>query len=146
MTPQLAGMDVVQIGETYSFHKTITDADVTLYGGLVGDLGRIHFDDEFAKRTRYGRRLAAGTFMIGLMSAPQTMLGERLRERGAPPNVSYGYDRVRFPAPVFIGDTITSSLTVVEKREDKGIVLCDQKCVNQRGEVVAVATHILKFV
>jgi acyl dehydratase len=139
-------MDVVRIGETYSFHKTITDADITLYGGLVGDLGRIHFDDEFAKQTKYGRRLAAGTFMVGLMSAPQTMLGERLRERGAPPNVSYGYDRVRFPAPVFIGDTITSTLTVVEKREDKGVVLCDQKCVNQRGEVVAVATHILKFV
>ena len=140
------GLDVVEIGETYTFYKTITDADITLYGGLVGDLGRIHFDEEFAKKTPYGRRLAAGTMLLGFMSASQTMLSTRLMERAAPPNVSYGYDRVRFTGPVFVGDTIATSITVSEKHEEKGIVLCDQRCVNQRGQVVCVATHILKFV
>lgn len=146
MATAISGMDVVQIGEKYIFHKTITDADITLYGGLVGDLGRIHFDDEFAKSTKYAKRLAHGTFMIGLMSATQTILGERLRERGAPPNVSYGYDKIRFPAPVFIGDTITVDLVVIEKQLEKGVVLCEQRCTNQRNEVVAYAIHVLKFV
>ena len=145
-TPQSAGMDVVKIGESYSFHKTITEADVTLYGGLVGDLGRIHFDDEFAKQTKYGRRLAMGTFMVGLMSAPQSVLGERLRERGAPPNVSYGYDRVRFPAPVFIGDTLTVRYRValIEPERDRSYGTIS--VTNQHGTQVAAAEHILKWV
>ncbi len=139
-------MDAVVIGETAEFHKTVTDADVTLYAGLVGDFHRLHMDDEYAKRTTYGRRIAHGAMLLGFMSTASTLLSDRLEERFPQPNVSLGYNKVRFVAPVFIGDTITTSITVVQKLEDKDRVLCEERCVNQRGELVAIAEHVMKFV
>jgi 3-hydroxybutyryl-CoA dehydratase len=140
------GMDAVRIGETYEWHKTVTDADVTLYAGLVGDFHRLHLDDEYARRTPFGRRIAHGAMLLGFMSTASTILSDRLEERVAQPNVSLGYDRVRFIAPVFVGDTITTSITVTEKIEDRDRVLCEERCVNQRGELVAIAIHVMKFV
>ena len=141
-----SGMEAVIIGETVEFHRTVTDADVTLYAGLVGDFHRLHMDDEYAKRTPYGRRIAHGAMLLGYMSTASTLLSDRLEERFAQPNVSLGYNKVRFTAPVFIGDTITTSITVVQKLEDQDRVLCEERCVNQRGELVAIAEHVMKFV
>jgi 3-hydroxybutyryl-CoA dehydratase len=138
--------DAVVVGESASHHKTITDADIALYAGITGDFHRIHLDDEYARKTPYGRRLAHGAMLIGFMSAAGSILLDRIGQRTAEPNVSYGYDRVRFVRPVFVGDTITTSATVVEKREAKNQMVVEQKCVNQRGEVVAAATHIGQFV
>jgi acyl dehydratase len=143
---ELKGMDAVRIGETYEFHKTVTDADITLYAGLVGDFHRLHLDDEYAKQTPYGRRIAHGAMLVGFMSTASTILSDRLEERVPQPNVSLGYNKIRFTAPVFVGDTITTSITVTEKLEDQDRVLCEERCVNQRGEVVAVAEHVMKFV
>ncbi len=140
------GMDAVVIGESYSFHKTITDADITLFAGLTGDFHRLHLDDEYARQTPYGRRIAHGALLIGFMSTASTILSDRLEERAAQPNVSYGYDRIRLTAPVFVGDTIRTTITVLEKREEKDQVICEEKCTNQHGELVAIATHIMKFV
>lgn len=143
---QERGIDAVVIGESYEFHKTITDADITLYAGIVGDFHRLHLDDEYAKRTPYGRRIAHGAMLLGFMSTASTILSDRLEERIAQPNVSLGYNKVRFTSPVFVGDTITTTITVTEKLEDQDRVLCDERCVNQRGELVAVAEHVMKFV
>ena len=140
------GMDAVRIGESYEFHKTVTDADVSLYAGLSGDFHRLHLDDEYAKSTPYGRRIAHGAMLLGFMSTASTILSDRLEERFPQPNVSLGYNRVRFTAPVFIGDTITTTITVTEKLEDQDRVLCEERCVNQRGELVAIAEHVMKFV
>jgi len=144
-TPQ-SGMEAVVIGETVEFHRTVTDADITLYAGLVGDFHRLHMDDEYARRTPYGRRIAHGAMLLGYMSTASTLLSDRLEERFAQPNVSLGYNKVRFTAPVFIGDTITTSISVLEKLEDQDRVLCEERCVNQRGELVAIAEHVMKFV
>jgi acyl dehydratase len=141
-----SGMEAVVIGETVAFHRTVTDADITLYAGLVGDFHRLHMDDEYAKRTPYGRRIAHGAMLLGYMSTASTLLSDRLEERFAQPNVSLGYNKVRFTAPVFVGDTITTSITVVQKLEDQDRVLCEERCVNQRGELVAIAEHVMKFV
>jgi len=140
------GMDAVVIGESYEFHKTVTDADITLYAGLVGDFHRLHLDDEYAKRTTYGRRIAHGAMLLGFMSTASTILSDRLEERVPQPNVSLGYNKVRFTGPVFVGDTITTTITVTEKLDEQDRVLCDERCVNQRGELVAVAEHVMKFV
>jgi acyl dehydratase len=139
-------MDAVRIGESYNFYKTVTDADVTLYAGLVGDFHRLHMDDEYAKTTPFGRRIAHGAMLIGFMSTASTILSDRLEERFPQPNVSLGYNKIRFIAPVFVGDTITTSITVTQKLEDQDRVLCEERCVNQRGELVAIAEHVMKFV
>ena len=65
---------------------------------------------------------------------------------GDKPIVSYGYDRVRFVKPVFIGDTITVTYKVTERDDAKGEIRADIAVTNQHGEVAAVATHILKLV
>jgi 3-hydroxybutyryl-CoA dehydratase len=140
------GMDAVRVGESYDFHKTVTDADVSLFAGLSGDFHRLHLDDEYAKQTPYGRRIAHGAMLLGFMSTASTILSDRLEERVPQPNVSLGYNKVRFTAPVFIGDTITTTITVTEKLEDQDRVLCEERCVNQRGELVAIAEHVMKFV
>lgn len=139
-------MDAVVIGETAVFHKTVTDADVTLYAGLVGDFHRLHMDDEYAKRTPYGRRIAHGALLLGFMSTASTLLSDRLEERFPQPNVSLGYNKVRFTGPVFVGDTITTTITVTEKLPGQDRVLCEERCMNQRDELVAIAEHVMKFV
>ena len=60
--------------------------------------------------------------------------------------VSYGYDRIRFVKPVFFGDTVTVEYRITERDEAQQKVFAQVTCTNQRDEVVAVATHILKFV
>jgi acyl dehydratase len=139
-------MNAVRIGESCEFEKTITEDDITRYADLMGDHHRLHSDDEYMKSTRYGRPIAHGAILIGLMSRASTMLSDRLEELGTRPNVSLGYNRVRFPAPVFAGDTITTTITVTEKLEDQDRVLCEERCVNQHGELVAIAEHIMRFV
>jgi len=138
--------DAVIIGESASYHKTITDADITLYAGISGDFHRIHLDDEYARQTPFGRRLAHGAMLVGFMSTAGSMLFDRMNQRTSVPNISAGSDRVRFIKPVFVGDTITTIATVVEKREDRREVITEQKCVNQNGEVVAISRNIGRFV
>jgi acyl dehydratase len=139
-------MHVVRIGETCEFEKTITADDITNYADLMGDHHPLHSDEEYIRGTHYGRPIAHGAMMVGLMSRASTILSVRLEELGARPNVSLGYNRVRFPAPVYAGDTITTTITVTEKLEDQHRVLCEERCVNQDGELVAIAEHIMRFV
>lgn len=141
-----SGMDAVVIGETAVFYKTVTDADITLYAGLVGDFHRLHMDDEYAKRTPYGRRIAHGALLLGFMSTASTLLSDRIEERFPQPNVSLGYNKVRFTGPVFVGDTITTTITVTQKLPAQDRVLCEERCVNQRDELVAIGEHVMKFV
>lgn len=138
--------EAVIIGETVSFHKTITDADITLYAGLSGDFHRIHLDDEYARQTPFKKRLAHGSMLMGFMSACGTLLVDRFNQRTSLPNVSAGYDRVRFIGPVLVGDTITTTSTVVRKDLEKRRVFTEERCTNQRGELVAIATGIGQFV
>jgi acyl dehydratase len=97
--------------------RTITETDVVLHAGHSGDFFPHHVDAEFARQTSFGQRIAHGTmtFTIGVgLTAGQIN----------PAAFTYGYDRLRFPKPVFIGDTIHTR-------------------VNQRGEVVMYCEHIL---
>ena len=138
--------EAIIIGESSAFHKTITDADIMLYAGLSGDFHRIHLDDEYARQTPFGKRLAHGAMLMGFMSTCGTLIVERYNERTSAPNVSAGYNKVRFINPVMVGDTITTTTTVTGKDLEKRQVYSEHKCTNQRGEVVAVATGIGQFV
>ena len=96
---------------------------------------------------RYGRRIAHGALLVGFMSTASTMMVERhggMAQDETP--VSLGYDRIRFIAPVFLGDTVTVTYTIAEvdpvRRRSRSRI----EVTNQQGETVAVAEHILKWV
>jgi 3-hydroxybutyryl-CoA dehydratase len=136
----------VAVGDRVRFSKTVSESDVYLFAGITGDLAPNHVDEEFMRRTSYGRRIAHGALLIGYMSTASTMMVQRCGglEGGETP-VSLGYDRIRFTAPVFFGDTVTVTYTIAaiepERRRSRSRV----EAVNQRGETVAVAEHILKW-
>jgi acyl dehydratase len=135
-------MDEVTIGQTATFAKTVGETDVYLFAGLTGDLYQNHTNEQYMKTTRYGRRIAHGALLVGYMSAASS----KITERCSHPVVSYGYDRIRFINPVFFGDTITVEYRIVAKDPAQDKVFAQVTCTNDRGEVVAAATHILKFV
>ena len=130
------------IGASASFTKTVGEVDVTLFAGLTGDLHPVHIDEEMMRKTPYGRRLVHGVFVLGLMSTA----GAKLTGSLPVPTVSIGYDRVRFVRPVFIGDTLTATYRIVEHHVDRARVLSEVVCVNQKGQEVAAATHLMKVI
>ncbi len=142
MPPVTRGIDAVDIGQTVRVRKTIGESDVYLFAGITGDFSPNHVNEEYMKATRYGKRIAHGVLAMGYMSTASSKLLESVPF----PGVSYGYDRVRFVRPVFIGDTITVEYAVVQKVPEKEQTLAQVTVTNQHGEVVAVATQILKFV
>jgi acyl dehydratase len=135
--------DPFAVGTAVTFAKTVGESDVYLFAGVSGDLGPNHVNEEYMRGTRYGRRIAHGVLIVAFMSTCSTKLLERAADR---PAVSYGYDRIRFTAPVFIGDTVTVTYEVVAHDQDRGEIRSDVTARNQEGSVVAVATHILRLV
>lgn len=131
------------VGATVSTSRTISESDVYLFGGLTGDLGRNHMDAEYSAKTAYGRRVVHGAYLVGLASAASTLLGD-VYEKGPYRGASYGYDRVRFVRPVFIGDTVTMTYTITDMREDELRTYADVRGTNQDGTVVFAAVHIGK--
>lgn len=130
-------------GSSVSLSRTIGEADVALFGGLTHDLGPNHMDAEYSRKTAYGRRVVHGAYLVGLASGASTLMGSSF-EKGAYRGASYGYDRVRFVRPVFIGDTITITYTIRELIEAELKTLADVIGTNQDGTVVFAAVHIAK--
>jgi 3-hydroxybutyryl-CoA dehydratase len=119
----------LQVGDTDSLTKTITDDDIRAFADLTGDHNPVHLDDGFAKTTRFGRRIAHGMLSAGLISA---VLANKLPGTGT----VYLSQSLTFVAPVYPGDTVTARVTVTRVREDKPIVTLETICTNQRDEPV----------
>jgi 3-hydroxybutyryl-CoA dehydratase len=119
----------LQVGDTASMTKTITDEDIRAFAGLTGDHNPVHLDDEFAGTTRLGRRVAHGMLVASLISS---VLANDL------PGVGTVYlgQTLSFIAPVYPGDTVTARVTVTKVREDKPIVTLETVCTNQSDETV----------
>src|SRR5580765_1865947 len=101
------------IGASTSFSKTVSESDVYLFAGITGDFAPNHVDEQFMRRTQYGRRIAHGALLVGYMSRASTMIVDKIAgEAAAVYPVSLGYDRIRFLKPVFIGDTITVTCVI----------------------------------
>ena len=142
MTTGKDGFEALTIGRRVTFSKTVSESDVYLFAGITGDFSPNHVDEEYMRKTRYGRRIAHGALALGYISNSSTKILEGL----AGTWVSYGYDRVRFPAPLFIGDTITVDYEIVERNPAERKTFARVTCTTQRGDVVCAATHILKGV
>lgn len=121
--------------------RTITETDIVIHAGHTGDFFPHHVDADFARTTPFKQRIAHGTmtFAIGIgLTASQIN----------PVAFTYGYERLRFPRPVFIGDTLRTRVTIKDKQTDPkrpghGRVIEVCEVMNQRDEVVMYCEHIL---
>lgn len=135
------------VGETATFSKTISEADVVLFSGLTGDFDPIHVNEQYAKTTPFGRRIAHGGLVMGLLSTTASMMSRRSVERGSTAtSVSLGYDKIRFIRPVFINDTLTARYTIEEIDVAAGRSRSRVEVVNQADELCLVGTHVMKWV
>ena len=128
-------------GETFTFAKTFSETDVYLFAGISGDYYPLHTNAEYAEKTPYGQRLVHGILTFSLASTVSGYAAKKGRENAA----SLCYNNVRFLKPVFYGDTITATYTIVKIIDEK--MRTEARCVmtNQRGEEVLTCDHILKF-
>lgn len=131
-----------EIGESRtSVGRTITEADVVLHAGQTGDFFPHHMDAEWMKTQPAGQRIAHGTLIL---SVAVGMTASDIN----PQSMSYGYDKIRFIKPVFIGDTITVRAEITEKSDHKrmpdthGYVHEQVTVGNQRDETMLVLTHL----
>lgn len=135
----------LKIGQEFSFAKTVSETDVIMFAGISGDFAPVHTNEAYMAGTAFGRRIAHGALLVGYMSTASTKAAEH-----APSDtmtaVSLGYDRVRFVAPVFMGDTVTVGYRIAQVDEDRARAVADIEVVNQDGKTVAVAQHQIKWV
>jgi 3-hydroxybutyryl-CoA dehydratase len=118
-----------KVGDSAEITKTIEQEDIDAFARVTGDHNPVHVDEEFAKTTCFGKRIAHGMLTASLISA---VLANELPGEGS----VYLGQTLQFVAPVFPGDEITARVVVKEIREDKPIVKLETVCVNQRDEVV----------
>ena len=131
--------DELHVGQTFQhpIRRTITEADNVFFTALTHNPAQLHLDAEYARtETEYGKVLVNSCLTLGMMtgiSVGDTTLGTAI--------ANLGWDEVRFPKPLFQGDTIHIETEVLELRESKsrpdaGIVVFAHRCFNQRNELV----------
>lgn len=119
----------IQVGQKASIRKTITEADVVLFGCVTGDMNPLHTDDITARESRFGKRIAHGMLAAGLISA---VLGMQLPG----PGTIYLKQTLNFRRPIYINDTVTTLVEVKMIREDKPIATLSTTITNQDGDLV----------
>ena len=132
--------DEWQVGDRieHPITRTVTETDNLLISTLTHNPQPLHLDAEYAGRTEFGQIVVNGTFTFALMvglSVGDTTLGTLV--------ANLGYDKVRMPKPVFIGDTLRAETEVIalkdsNSRPDAGIVTFEHRMLNQRDELVCV--------
>lgn len=116
----------LKIGDTFTFEKEMTDELIRQFADISGDHNPLHLDEDFAKDTRFGKRIAHGMLTSSFISA---VLGYKLSVR----KIVYLGQTLKFKHPTFIGDVVTAKATVRSIREDKPIVKIETNCENQDG-------------
>ena len=134
------------LNQRVRFRKTVGESDVYLFAGITGDLHPNHVDEVYMGRTPYRHRIAHGALLVGFMSATSTLMAQRLQARIPQVVVSYGYDRIRFIKPVYIGDTITVDYAVARVDGAAQKMFADVTITNQKDELVCAGTHIMKLI
>ena len=130
-------LEDLSVGQSASYAKTITEADVVLFAGISGDDNPVHINAEYAAETMFKDRIVHGMFSAALISA---VLGTRMPGPGA----IYIDQQISFKAPVYIGDTVTATATVTEINQERRRVTLETTC-SVKGKVVAqgVATNMV---
>ena len=126
----------LKVGDRFSTERIVTDELIHKFAEVSGDYNPLHLDDEFAATTRFGRRIAHGMLSGAFVSA---VLGYELSVR----KIVYLSQTLNFVAPVFIGDTVTTTGTVTKIREDKPVVTLETVCTNQNGETLVTGEAVV---
>jgi acyl dehydratase len=129
-----------RVGETFHIPaKTMTDAHFLFFAGMTGDNHPIHYDDEYARTTRFGKRVAHGLLLTALTAVGASTLSSLLEGS----IVACVEQSARFLTPVLIGDTVTPELEVSEviPKTDVGLLRLTTRVKNQRGETVLEGMH-----
>jgi 3-hydroxybutyryl-CoA dehydratase len=129
-------IEELAVGDSAQFSKTVTETDVYLYAGITGDFNPAHVDEEYARKTYFGTRIAHGMLSAGFISA---VLGTRLPGPGA----IYLRQELTFLGAVKIGDTITARVEVTEIDTVKGRVKLLTTCDNQEGKRVLTGEAVV---
>lgn len=128
--------------EILSPGRTVTEADVVSFAGLSGDYNQLHTDEEFAKKTIFGKRIAHGLLGLAITSGLRARTGI-FDGTG----LAFLSLKLKFTGAIFINDTLTIKMKVKEKREtkksDRGIIIMDVELLNQKGEVLQESEHTL---
>jgi 3-hydroxybutyryl-CoA dehydratase len=117
------------VGDSACFAKTVTETDITLFAGITGDMNPAHIDEEYAKGTVFGGRIAHGMLVAGFISAVLAM-------KLPGPGTIYQEQTLSFLAPVRIGDTITATVEILELGPKKKTARLKTTCTNQHGVIV----------
>ncbi len=126
----------IKIGDSFSRSRAVTDELVRAFAEVSGDHNPIHLDDDFARTTRFGRRIAHGMLSAAFISG---VLGNEISNA----KIIYLSQSLKFVAPVYIGDTVTTTSTVKAIREDKNIITMETVCTNQNEEIVVSGEAVL---
>ena len=118
-------LDATFVGQTFTFRRTFTDGDVALFCGVTGDYNPYHQDAEFAQESPYGRPTIPGLLTGSMLTHIGGLLGFLATEM-----------TFEYVAPVYVGDTITCNVTVLEKDEPRRRVECGADFVNGEGAQV----------
>jgi phosphate butyryltransferase len=129
--------DELTLGESASLSHTVTQRDIDLFATVTGDVNPAHVDPAYAQTDMFHHVIIHGMWGAGLISA---VLGTKLPG----PGTIYLGQELRFRHPVNIGDTITATLTVKEKKPEKGDVTLDCVCANQDGQAVITGTAFIR--
>jgi 3-hydroxybutyryl-CoA dehydratase len=129
-----------RIGDRFeSPAKTLTDAHFLFFAGMTGDAHPIHYDDEYGRRTRFGRRLAHGLLLTSLTAVGASTLAPVIVDS----IVAFVEQTTRFRAPAFIGDTLKPEHEVIglERKRPAGLLTLRVTLTNQRSETVLEGEH-----
>lgn len=119
----------IELGDSASFTKTVTESDITMFAGVSGDFNPVHINDEYAKNTPFKSRIAHGMLSASFVS---TVLGTQLPG----PGTIYIGQELRFTKSVYINDTITVKCSVTEKNSEKNRLKLETIATNQNGDIV----------
>lgn len=143
-----SGLDFVEVGQVFTFAKTVGETDIVLFAGITGDFSDTHVNDQYMKeKSSIGKRIAHGALTVGYMSTVSTISISHIIHKDGLTDfpVSAGYDRVRFLKPVILGDTITARYTIASVDKERGRSVAKVEVFNQHDELVAVSEHIMRW-
>lgn len=125
----MSRFDQIDLGDQAAFSKTISETDVYQFAGVSGDFNPMHVDAVYASRSRFGQRIAHGLLSASLIS---TVIGMYLPG----PGTVYLSQSLKFLAPVYLGDTLTARVEVIEKISEKKRLRLKTTCTNQEDRTV----------
>ncbi len=141
MTEKILYFEDLEIGHQWkSVRRTITETDIVIFAGLSGDFNPLHTDEEFARTSIFGKRIAHGLLGLSISTGLQS---------SEPPWLVMAFMGLdwKFAKPIFIADTVHYTSEVKNKRDggkpDRGIVLLERRLINQKEEVVQEGTFTL---